>query len=139
LAFKHDDVIRAQHEVLTMQRAQNLARYEAARLAEDDAETMHAADCILEVDHKLNALGRIANNYVAEQQHNAGQQQRSKFGLSPEEQEIARLLPNEHKDYRHSNGTPQYLSDDMKEEIYRRNRDKLRTMRANGSYRDQTG
>jgi hypothetical protein len=87
MAYKHEDVMRAQHEVLTMQRAQNLARYEAARLAEDDAETMDAADRIIEAEHKLAALNRIASNYTAEQQQQAGQQQRSRFGLTPEEQD----------------------------------------------------
>jgi hypothetical protein len=124
VAYKHEDVMRAQHELLTAQKAQQLARYEAARLVEDDAETMDAADQILQADHKLAALGRIANNYVAGQQQQAGQQ-RSRFGLTPAEQEIARLGPDKHKDYREANGAPQYLSDDQKEEIYVRQRDKL--------------
>jgi hypothetical protein len=115
MAYKHENVTRAQHELLTSQRAQQLARYEAARQVEDDAETMDAADQILQADHKLAALNRITNNHVAGQQQQTGQQ-RNRFGLTPEEQEIARMLPNRHKDYPRE----PFLTHDQKEQIYAR-------------------
>jgi hypothetical protein len=139
MAFKDEEVIRAQHEILTQQRAHQLARYHAAKLVEDGSETIDAANRIMEADDALARLDRAVQTYVVGQQQQAGQQQRSRFGLTPAEQEIARLGPDMHKDYRDADGAPRYLSDDLKEEIYVRQRDKLRAMKASGAYSDQKG
>jgi hypothetical protein len=127
VAYDHKQVIEAQYELLTQQRAQQLARYEAARLAEDDQETMDAADRILENDHKLHALGRVANNYVAGQQ---AAPQQSKYGLSATEREWAHAAFVDRKDM------PR-MSDDDKEREYSIQKNKLRQMRANGTYSDR--
>ena len=129
MAYDHRQVLQAQHELLTSQRAQHLAQYEASRLVEDDAQTMESADRILEADAKLAALGRIAQNY------NAGQQsapQQSQFGLSQSEREIAHAsFPDRH------DMPPMSLEE--RERAYAMQKNKLRQMKANGTYSDQKG
>jgi hypothetical protein len=129
MAYKHEQVMQAQHEVLTNARAAAVARYEAARGVEDDAETMDAADRILDCDAKLAALGRIAQNHVAGTQ---AAQPQSRYGLSPEEQSIAHASFVDRKDM-----DPMSLEE--RERVYAIQKNKLRAMKANGTYSDQKG
>jgi hypothetical protein len=136
LAYTYQQIVEAEYADLANEEAHAAATLEQARITEDVDAIKIATDRIYTVDQKRQSLTQRVQGFNNQQ---AAQPQRSRFGLTPEEQEIARLLPDTHKDYRERNGAPQYLSDDQKEEIYARNRAKLRTMRQNGSYRDQTG
>jgi hypothetical protein len=132
VAYSYESILTAQFQTIDAEQAQAAADLESARHAEDPDRVNMAANQILQLDMQRAALAQRAQGYSAGQQ---SAQPRSRFGLSPEESEIARMLPNQHKDY----PKEPFLSDDQKEEIYARQRAKLRAMRANGSYRDQTG
>ena len=124
MAYEHNAVIQAQYHQLEAERARALAEYEAGRVNEDEYSTMSAADRILEIDQKRTALDRIAQNLVAEQQ-----QQGNQFGLSNDEQDIARgMFTGDQK-----------LTAADRERIYAQNKEKLRHMRATGQYRDDQG
>jgi hypothetical protein len=123
MAFSHRDVIVAQSENLEADRIKAVARYEHARVSEDNHETMAAADWIVEIDAKRAALDRIANQFVAAQQ---AQPRQNAYGLSDTEVEIARNS--------HSGGTAE-----QRLEQYARNKQRLQHMRATGEYRDDQG
>ena len=122
MAYRHDDVIKAKSEQLQADYAEANAQYESARVSEDGHGVMAASDRMLEIEHKMNSLGRIAQTYVASQQ----QPVQRPFGLSDQELEIARNS--------HSNGTP-----DERVAEYAKNKNKLQNMRASGQYRDDQG
>jgi hypothetical protein len=134
MPFTYQQIIESEYADLANEEAHAAAVLEQARITEDVDAIKIATDRIYTVDQKRHSLNTRVQRFQGQEQAAAP---RSRFGLTPEEQEIARLIPDQHKDYRHSNGAPQYLSDDQKEEIYTRNRNKLRTMRANGSYSDR--
>ena len=126
MAFKHDDVIAAQHQQLIADRAAAVATYEAGRVAEDQYETMAGADRILEADAKLAALNRIADTYVSAQQR---AQPANRYGLSKDEQEVAHGLASGDRT----------MTNDQREQTYAQNRARYRHMRATGQYRDDQG
>ena len=126
MAYKHDDVIVYQHEQLVAERAAAVAQYESGRVNEDHYTTLAGANAILEADAKLEALGRIANNYVAGQQR---AQPTNKYGLSRDEIAIAR-----------GNGSndPRLTNDD-RDRIYAEQKNKYQRLRSTGEYRDDQG
>jgi hypothetical protein len=126
VAYDHRDVIIAQHNKLTADRAAAAGQYERARLNEDSDGTMWAADTIVEIDAKLVALNRIANDFVAGQQQ---AQQCNKYNLTSDEVAIAR-----------GNGSGDArLSNDDRDRIYAEQKAKYQRMRASGEYRDDQG
>ena len=125
MAFQHEDVIAAQALNLENERVQALAEYEAGRVNNDNYGCMAAANRILEIDAKRDALDRIASNYLAGQQRQQSQQS-NRFGLSNDELAVA--------ENSHSSGTR-----DQRIEQYARNKQRLQHMRATGAYRDDQG
>lgn len=125
MAYDHEAVIKAQYQQLANDRAQAVAEYESGRINEDGSSVMYAADRILEVDQKRQALDNIARNYVASQQQPQGNQ----FGLSRDEQDIAHGI---------GSGDPN-LTNQERERAYAHNKEKLRYLRATGQYRDDQG
>jgi G:T/U-mismatch repair DNA glycosylase len=123
MAYSYEDIIKSQYEAKAAERAQALADLEAARINENAADTMYAADRIVDIDKSLSAIDRIANQYTRQQQQ---QPQGNKFGLTPAEVEVA------HNSFSGA-------SIEERERSYRENRDKLRRMRADGTYRDDQG
>jgi len=111
MAYSHRDVIQAQAEHLAAQRARALSDYEVARLSEDNDATMNAADQIVEIDARAAALDRIAGNFVRQQQQ--PQQPGSRYGLSRDEVEVAKISG-------------------ISEEQYARNRQKMHQMKSEG-------
>jgi hypothetical protein len=126
MAFKHDDVITAQFNKLTAERARAAGEYEEARLSEDSDSVMYAADKIVEIDARIGALNRIADNFVAGQQR---QQQANRYGLSADEVTIARGI---------GSGDAK-LSNDDRERIYAEQKGRYQQARRDGSYRDDQG
>ena len=125
MAFNHEQIVRAQYEQLTSERARAMAELESARLREDEYGTMSAASAILEADQKLGALGNIAANLAAQQQQPPG----NRYGLTHDEVEIAHsLAQNDHR-----------FSDDQREAIYAQNRARYQHARRTGAYRDDQG
>jgi hypothetical protein len=125
MSFEHKAVIQAQYERLQADRAEAVARYESGRISENEYETMDAANAILELDQKAAALDRIAQKFVVGQQQPRGNQ----FGLNDDEVTIA-------------NGTAsadKTISNEERQRAYAFNKERLRTMRANGTYRDDQG
>lgn len=129
MAYTYQEIIQAEYQDLANEEAHASATLEQARITEDVDAIKIATDRIYTVDQKRQSLTQRVQSFNA--QHAA--QPRSRFGLTPEEQEIARLGPHTHKDYPRE----RFLTDDQKEEIYARNRAKYRAMIANGSYSNQ--
>jgi hypothetical protein len=126
VAFKHDDIITAQFNKLTAERARAAGEYEEARLSEDADSVMYSADRITEIDAKIGALNQIANNFVAGQQRAQAQ---NRYGLSKDEQEVAHGLASGDRS----------MTNDQREQVYAQNRAKYHRMRASGEYRDDQG
>ena len=126
MAYDHADVISAQFDRLTSERARAAGDYESARIDEDAYGVLSAADRIIEVDARIAALGQIANNFVAAQQQ---QQQGNRYGLSRDEVQIARGI----------SASDAKLSDDDRQRIYAEQKGKYQHMRATGQYRDDQG
>lgn len=126
MAYSYQQILESQYESKAANRSQALADLEAARLNEDPAGTMDAADRILEIDKSVAALNTIANQYVRSQQQ---QPRGSKYGLSQDEMEIAHGFASGDRS----------MSNDEREKTYAENRDRLRHMRATGAYRDDQG
>lgn len=126
MAYKHEDVIKAQYDRLAAERAEIVGRYESARLNEDADGVMLAADQITGVDAKFAALNQIANVYVAGQQR---AQPANKYGLSADEQEIARGLASADRS----------MTDDDRQRVYSEQKARYQRMRRDGSYRDDQG
>src|SRR5690242_941633 len=125
MAFNHEQIVRAQWEQITSERARAVAELEDARLREDQYGTMSAASAILDADQKLGALGNIAANLAAQQQ----QPQGNKYGLTSDEVEIAATIA----------GNDARISDDERQRVYSLNKERLRYLRATGAYRDDQG
>ena len=130
MAYSYDDILASQFQNIDAAQAQAAAELEAARHAEDPHRVNEAANAILTLDLQRNALAQRAQGYSAGQQHQAQERPGSRFGLSPEQAEIARKSLVDRAD------TPP-LSDDQKYEIYARNRQKYHSMLADGSYSNQ--
>jgi hypothetical protein len=138
MAYKHEDVIKAQYEQVAHELAQAHAEYEAGRIAENEYDTMSAANRIIEADQKRMALDRVVNTYTASQQPQApaGADALSRrdvdlakrYGLSPSDIRVAKGWTNDPN-----------LSDEAKVKTYVENRQRLRQARADGSYRDDQG
>ena len=126
MPYTHEDVIRAQYDRLTSERARAAGDYEAARIDEDSHGVMNAADRIVEIDARIGALGRIADNYVAGQQR---AQPTNKYGLSRDEVAIARG---------NGSGDPRLTNDD-RDRIYAEQKSRYQRMRQSGEYRDDQG
>ena len=126
MAYKHEDVIKAQYDRLAAERARVVGEYEGARLNEDADGVMYAADQITAIDAKLGALGQIANAHVASQQR---AQPSNRYGLSADEVTIANGI---------GSGDPKLTNDD-RQKIYAENRAKYQQARRDGSYRDDQG
>ena len=62
MPYNHEDVIQAQFNKLTAERARAVGEYEEARIGEYADAVMYAADRITEIDAKIGALNQIANN-----------------------------------------------------------------------------
>jgi len=124
--YDHADIIRAQFNKLTAERARAHGEYEEARLGEDADGVMYAADRIVEIDARIGALDRIANVYAG-QQHQ--QQQGNRYGLSRDEVTIARGI---------GSGDAK-LSNDDREKLYAEQKARYQHMRATGQYRDDQG
>jgi hypothetical protein len=126
MAYDHADVIKAQYDRLTSERARAAGDYESARIDEDSHGVMSAADRIVEIDARIGALGQIANNYVAGQQR---AQPTNKYGLSRDEVAVARS---------NGSGDPRLTNDD-RDRIYAEQKSRYQQMRRDGSYRDDQG
>jgi hypothetical protein len=126
VAYTHEDVIRAQYDRLTSERARAAGDYESARIDEDVHGVMSAADRIVEIDARIGALGQIANNYIAGQQR---AQPTNKYGLSRDEIAIARG---------NGSGDPRLTNDD-RDRIYAEQKSRYQRMRSTGEYRDDQG
>jgi len=124
MPYDYGSIMQAQAQRIEADQAQAVADLEAARRNEDADGTMYAAGRILELDAQRAALDQRASQYLASQQQH--QRQGNKYGLSPDELEIA-------------HGAGGDMSKEEKEELYARNRDKLRYTRATGQYRDDQG
>lgn len=123
MAYSYEDILRAQYEAKAAEKAQALADLEAARINENAADTMDAANRIVDIDKSVGALDKITNSYLAGQR---AQPQGNRFGLSPTEVEVA------HNSF--SGAEPE-----EKERSYAENKQKLQHMRATGAYRDDQG
>jgi hypothetical protein len=124
MAYEYDQIIQAQAARLQAARAQATADLEAARHAEDPERVNQAADDILRLDADMDRLGNIASRFYSQQQ---ARPQESKFGLSNDEIDVARSHPDPH------------MTNEQKEELYARNRQRYQHMRATGQYRDDQG
>jgi hypothetical protein len=125
MAFEHRSVIQAQAERIAADRAEAVARYESGRISENEYETMDAANAILELDQKAAALDRIAQTFVNQQNQPRGNQ----FGLNQDEVDIANGIA----------GSDKTITNEQRQQAYAANKQRLRQMRANGSYRDDQG
>jgi hypothetical protein len=125
MAYNYADIMQNQLERLEAEGAQRAAELEAARINEDPDAVHWAAQRILELDSQRNALAVRANQFAAQQRV---QPQRHKYGLSPEEIEVARNFTQDPK-----------LSNDDKEKLYAEQRARYRHARATGAYRDDQG
>jgi len=123
MAFKYDDIMRAQAQNIDNQQALAAADLEAARLTDDEAGVHGAAERILQLDLMRNALNVRAQQYLTAQ---AAQPQGNRWGLSSEEVEVAKAS--------HGSGTPE-----QRIEEYARNKQRYQHMRATGQYRDDQG
>jgi hypothetical protein len=126
MPYSYDDIMKYQAERLTAQRAAAVADLESARYREDAYAVSDAADTILKLDGDLERLGRIANQHYSQQQ---AQQPRNRYGLSDAEVEVARGIA----------GSDPRLTNEQREEIYAREKQKLGYMRRTGQYRDDQG
>jgi hypothetical protein len=126
VAYKHDDVIKAQFDRLAAERARVVGEYEEARLNENADSVMYAADQITAIDAKIGALNQIATAYVAGQQQ---AQPSNRHGLNKDQVEVAHGI---------AKGDPKLTNDD-REKLYAENRNKLSRMRASGEYADHQG
>jgi hypothetical protein len=124
--YNHEDVITAQFNKLTAERARAVGEYEEARIGEYADAVMYAADRITEIDAKIGALNQIANNFVTGQQR---QQPQNKYGLNKDEQDIARGLASGDRS----------MSDEDRQRVYAEQKAKYQRMRATGEYRDDQG
>ena len=125
MAFEHRSVIQAQAERIAADRAEAVARYESGRISENEYETMDAANAILDLDQKRAALDRIAQTFVNQQNQPRGNQ----FGLNQDEVDIANGIA----------GSDKTITNEQRQQAYAANKQRLRQMRANGSYRDDQG
>lgn len=130
MAYSYDQILNAQFHNIDAAQAQAASELEAARHAEDPDRVNQAADAILELDLRRNALAQRAQGYAGQQRHQAQEQPGSRFGLTPEQAEIARKSLIDRPDL-----PP--MSDDQKYETYARNRQKYHSMLADGRYSNQ--
>jgi hypothetical protein len=130
MAYSYSDILNAQFQNIDAAQATAAAELEAARHAEDPHRVNSAAEAILHLDLQRNALAQRAQGYSAHQQHHA-QQPANKFGLTEEERSVAHAALVDRKDL-----PPVSLEE--REEIYARNKHRMRQMIANGTYSRQS-
>ena len=125
MAYDYRSIMQAQLQRLDTEGAEQAGELEAARIAEDPDRCNWAAQRILEIDAQRNALAVRANQLDAQQR---AQPVRHKYGLSPDEVEVARAATANPK-----------LTHDDKEKLYAEQRNRYRNARATGAYRDDQG
>jgi hypothetical protein len=130
MAYSYDQILNAQFENLDAASAQASADLESARHREDPHGVNEAANAILQLDLQRNALAVRARGFSAGQQQHAQEQPGSRYGLTPEQAEIARKSLVDRRDL-----PP--MTDDQKYETYARNRAKYHGMLRDGSYSNQ--
>jgi len=126
MAYEYRDIIAAEFQNIDAAAAQALADLEAARHAEDPDRTIAAAGAIRRLHRERADLASLAQNYNGQQ----AARPQSRYGLSPEEQEIAHASFVDRKDM-----PPMSLED--RERAYAVQKNKYHAMLANGSYSKQ--
>jgi hypothetical protein len=124
MAYSYEQIMQAQYARIADEQAQAAADLEAGRVSEDAYRVTGAADRILQLDKDREALDRRAQGFIAQQQP-----QGNKYGLSKDEQDVARGMF----------GNDQRMTHDQRERAYAEQKEKLRYMRATGQYRDDQG
>jgi hypothetical protein len=114
MAYSYQQILEAQYARIADDHAQAAAELESGRVSEDAYRVTSAADRILELDQQRAALDARAHGFITSQQV---QQQGNQFGLSRDEQDIAKVSG-------------------ISDETYARNKQKMRAMKAEG-YWDQ--
>jgi hypothetical protein len=130
MAYSYDQILNAQFQNIDAAQAQASAELEAARHSEDADRVNEAANAILALDLQRNALAQRAQGYAGQQRQAAQEQPGSRYGLSPEQAEIARKSLIDRPDL-----PP--MTDDQKYETYAKNRQKYHSMLADGRYSNQ--
>jgi hypothetical protein len=137
MAFKYEDLLIDQGQLLQAERAEAMADLEAARQTEDIVRCREAEARILKIDGDYERLERYANQFVARQQaapfygddvSARDAQLAAKYGLSAQEIGVARNWTSDPK-----------ICDDDKFREYAQQRNKYRYMRQTGQYRDDQG
>ena len=118
--------LNAQAERINQEQAQAADDLEAARQRDDADATMYSATRILELDAQRLELAHRSNQFVASQQ---SQTQQSAYGLTKDEQEVARGIA----------GSDSRLTPEDRERIYAEQKYKYQRMVANGEYRSDQG
>lgn len=126
MAYSYEEIMQAQAERLQAEHTQASAELESARLYSDPDGVNAAADRILQIDNSMDALRVRAQRYYSAQQ---SQPQGNKYGLSPDEIEIARGVASGDR----------RMSNDERERLYAENKSRYQRMRATGEYRDDQG
>jgi hypothetical protein len=135
VAYDYSAIFTSQWERLQEESAATAANLEAARQSENSEQVHAYAQRMLELDAQAQALGQRAQQYVAQQQDAKAYQAQNRYGLSPQEAEIARNSFGPIK----QNGRYVDMSDDEKLRTYALNRQKYRNMVADGSYSNHQG
>jgi hypothetical protein len=135
MAYTYDAIMQSQWERVQEESQGVAGLLEAARVAENSEEVHRYARRLLELDAEAAALGQRAQQYVANQQNAQEYSAQNKYGLSPQEAEIARNSFGPIK----KNGRMVDMSDDDKLRSYAFNKQKYRNMIADGSYSNHQG
>jgi hypothetical protein len=88
MAYDYKTIIESNYEALRGDLARASGQLEQARLSEDADTTMASSREILEIRKSLRELDAIASDYTSQQQQ---QPRGNKFGLSPDEQDVAKI------------------------------------------------
>lgn len=114
------------------------AEYQQAQINDEVGEAAAASMKIAAIEAEMSQYHNMASRHAQSVRAQQTAQQRSRYGLSPDEQEIAR------KSF--STGVPRDLTPEQREDFmersYAEKKHKLHSMRASGEYRrttEQTG
>lgn len=110
------------------------AKYQNAQLMNDMAGQVEAAQNLANYQAQINALNQMAQPLVNPTQG----PKPNKYGLSPEEVEMAHAAIPDRHDIRDAYGSRVVLSADDKEARYAEQKAKYRQMLATGQYSNQT-